>query len=78
MSRQIWDLRSGPVQLDHRILAGDKAGRWEQTVCRRQKAQVMYFSCSSQLREEGKITAGNETLVAVCSLVKHLANVYEQ
>lgn len=44
-----------------------------------QKVQVAYFSCSSLLRKEGRIPAGNETpVVVMSSLVKHFANVYEQ
>lgn len=40
---------------------------------------IIYFSCSSLLRKEGKITMGNETLVVVpSSLVKHFTNIYEQ
>ena len=45
-----------------------------------QKVQVIiYFSCSSLLRKEGKITMGNETLVVVLSsLVTHFTDIYER
>ena len=52
--RQIWDLPSRPVQLNHGTLLGGKPEKWNHIVWNKQKVQVMYFSCSSLLREKRK------------------------